>query len=200
MNLLLFETGQGDTHPIGEKDPADDHEVFAGSGKISRLKRRIYETYRNLVSKLNYHERLCSQLRHPPELRVFHSPDVDPDEARKKLRNFMRSRLSKHTLWAWIDGVTAVLGIILMPLPGPNVFFFYPAARSLGHYFARTGARNFLERVDLHFQAEPLIDEVQRHLKENPGGTNETISKLEQRYNLGDLEILLKPLGKHARE
>ena len=200
MNLLLFDTLQGDTHPIGEKDPADVHEVPAGSGKVGQLKRRIYETYRNLVSKLDYHERLCSKLRNHPDLWVFHSPGVDPNEARRKLRNFMKSCIRKHTVWAWIDGVIAVLGIILAPLPGPNIFFFYPAARSLGHYFARAGARNVLGRENLHFQIEPLIDEVQIHLKKNPEGAHEAISKLEQRYNLGDLEKLLKPLKEHERE
>ncbi len=200
MNLLLFETRQGKTHPIGEKDPADAHQVSAGPGIVDRLKQRINETYRNLVTKLDYHERLCSQLRHPPDLRVFHSPGVAPDEARKKLLDFMSSCFNKHTLWAWINGVTAVLGIILAPLPGPNVFFFYPAARSLGHYFARTGARMVLEREDLHFQVEPLIDEIQIHLKENPGGADRAISELEQRYNLSDLEKLLQPLKQHDGE
>ena len=194
MNLLLFETRQGETHPIGERDPANDHEVSAGSGIIGRLKRRTYDTYRNLVSKLDYHERLCSQLRHPPDLRIYHPPGVDPEEARNKLLNFMNSCIKKHTIWTWINGVIAVLGIILAPVPGPNVFFFYPAARSLGHYFARTGARRVLRREDLRFQVEPLIDEVQTLLKENPGEAKSAILELEQRYNLEDLETLLIPL------
>ena len=199
MNLLLFETLGGDTHPIGEKD-GDDHEVSAGPGKIGQLKRSIHETYRNLVSKLPYHERLCSQLRHSPDLRVYHAPGVDPAEARKKLRKFMRSCLSKHTLWAWIDGLGAILGIIVAPLPGPNVLSYYLAARGLGHYFARTGARRILAREDLHFQVEPLIDDLQIHLRENPQKTSSALSELEQRYNLGDLDKLLKPLKAHERE
>ena len=200
MNLLLFETLRGDTLPIGERDSGDDHEVPAGPGKIGQLKRSIHETYRNLVKKLPYHERLCSQLRHSPDFRVIHSPGVDPAEAQKTLRHFMKSCVSKHTLWAWIDGIAAVLGIILAPLPGPNVLSYYLAARSLGHYWARTGARRILAHEDFRFQVEPLIDEVHQHLAENPGEANAALSELEQRYNLSDLGQLLKRLKEYERE
>jgi hypothetical protein len=167
---------------------------------MGQLKKRIYETYRNLVSKLDYQERLCSQLRYSSDLRVVHSAGVDPVEAERKLRNFMRSCINKHTRWAWLDGITAVLGIILTPIPGPNVFFFYPAARSLGHYLARTGARKTQAQDGFRFQVEPLIDEVQKQLKENPEGASTALSELEERYNLGDLEKLLKQLKEHRKE
>ena len=199
MNLLLFETLQGDMHPVGEKD-SDDHEVSAGRGRVGQLKRSIHETYRNLVSKLPYHERLCSQLRHSPELTIYHAPGSDPAEARRQLHQFMRSCVRKHTLWAWIDGLGAILGIVVAPLPGPNVLSYYLAARGLGHYLARIGSRRVLAGEDVHFQVEPLIDDVQNHLRENPQETSASLSELEQRYNLSDLDRLLQPLKEHARE
>ena len=200
MNLLLFETLRGDTHPIGERDSGDDHPVSAGPGTFGRLKGHIQTTYRVLANKIDYHERLCSHLRHSSGLHVFHSPGVDSTEARKTLRRFMRSCIKKHTRWAWIDGIIAIAGIILAPLPGPNIAFFYPAARSLGHYFARTGARRILALKTLHFQVEPLIDEVQIHLKRNPGEATAALLELKQRYYLDDLDLLLKPLTQDARE
>ena len=112
----------------------------------------------------------------------------------------MRSCVRKHTRWAWIDAIIAVAGINLFLLPGPNIAFFYPAARSLGHYFARTGARRILALKTLHFQVEPLIDEVQIHLKMNPEDASAVLLELKQRYNLDDLDLLLKTLTQHARE
>ncbi len=200
MNLLLFETLRGDTNPIGKIATGDDHQLSAGPGTIARLKVSIHKTYRKLASKIDYHERLCSHLRYSSELHVFHSPGVDPADAQRKLLGFMRSCIRKHTRWAWIDGIIAFAGIILAPLPGPNIAFFYPAARSLGHYYARTGARRILALKNLHFQVEPLIDEVQVHLKMNPEDASAVLLELKQRYNLDDLDQLLKTFRTHARE
>ncbi|MEE8348108.1 MAG: hypothetical protein V3R94_00945 [Acidobacteriota bacterium] len=200
MNLLLFETQKGDAFPIGERDSDGNQEVRKNSGRIGQLKKIIHETYRKLFNKLPYHERLCTQLRNSSELRVMHSPGVDPSEAHRRLDHFMKLSISKHTLWTWINGIVAIPGIFLTPIPGPNVFFFYPAARSLGHYLARKGARRTLMLDTIHFQEEPLIDEVQNDLKMDPEKVSAALSELEQRYNLFDLDKLLKRLNKDERE
>ena len=119
---------------------------------------------------------------------------MNPAEAEQKLLHFIRLCINKHTLWTYIDGLIAILGIVLAPIPGPNIFFFYPAARSLGHYFASTGARRIRERKNLKFQVDPIIDKVQLSLGEDTGGVSSVISELEEKYNIGNLSTLLKPL------
>ena len=192
-NLLLFKTDKGDVYPIGGKD-ANAYEASTEPQRTGSLRRSIHDTYKKLVSKIDYHERLCSQLRHSSDLLVLYPAEMNPAEAEQKLLRFIRLCINKHTLWTYIDGLIAILGIALAPIPGPNIFFFYPAARSLGHYFASTGARKIRGLKNLRFQGDPLIDKVQLSLGEDPEGVSSVISKLEEKYNIGDLSALLKPL------
>jgi len=196
MNLLLFETSGGRIYPVVEIVSAPSEGPVTGSGRWSRIKKGVYQTYRRLMDRVDYHERLCSQLRHASDLQVVHPSAIDSVEAQDRLRDFLRSCYSKHSRWVGIDAILAiVVGIPLMPLPGPNIFFFYPAARTLGHYLARKGAQQALNCDNLSFHSEPLIDQVQNHLQDLRT-MQDTLAELVQRYHLPDLERLLIPLGK----
>lgn len=80
-----------------------------------------------------------------------------------------------------------------MPLPGPNIFFFYPAARAMGHYLARKGAEKAMNLEKLSFQADPLIDQIDRSLGHLETVKN-TIVQLENLYNVHNLESHLTRL------
>ncbi len=141
MNLLLFETTQGRVLPVGERRPAGpDPSPAAGDSRWQRLKQQVVDAYRKLKDQFDYWEGLCADLRHADGVRVVHPSSLSADDAQKKLRDFFDSSYSKHGRWLVVDGVLAGLGAILTPIPGPNIFFFYPAVRALSHYFARAGA------------------------------------------------------------
>ncbi len=196
MNLLLFQTQAGDPYPILEIGPRSELGFATGSGRWSRIKKGVYQTYRRLMDRVDYHERLCSQLRHSTDLQVYHPSNIDSTEAQDRLRDFLKSCYSKHSRWVGIDAFLAiVVGIPLMPVPGPNIFFFYPAARTLGHYLARKGAQHALNCGKLSFHSEPLIDRVQNHLQDLKT-VQDTLAGLVEHYQLPDLERLLIPLGK----
>ncbi len=196
MNLLLFETPGGKIYPVVEIVSAPSEDVVTGSGRWSRIKKGVHQTYRRLMDRVDYHERLCSQLRHATDLQVYHPSSIHSAEAQDRLRDFLRSCYSKHSRWVGIDAILAiVVGIPLMPLPGPNIFFFYPAARTLGHYLARKGAQHALNCDNLSFHSEPLIDQVQNHLQDLKT-MQDTLAELVERYQLPDLERLLILLGK----
>ena len=196
MNLLLFETPGGRIYPVVEIVSAPNEGLVTGSGRWSRIKKGVYQTYRRLMDRVDYHERLCSQLRHATDLQVYHPSSINSAEAQDRLRDFLRSCYSKHSRWVGIDAILAiVVGIPLIPLPGPNIFFFYPAARTLGHYLAKKGAQHALSCDNLSFHSEPLIDQVQNHLQDLKT-VQDTLAGLVERYHLPDLEILLTPLGK----
>ena len=106
----------------------------------------------------------------------------------------MRLGYSKHSRWFWVDAVLAFFGIFLMFLPGPNIFFFYPAIRSFGHYQARNGARNALSLSEVAFKSEPLVDEIRNHLHDLDSVVA-AVEQLEARYQMVDLKKLLLQLG-----
>lgn len=199
MNLLLFQTQAGELYPIIERVSRPRPVFTRGSGRWARIKKGVYRAYQRLMNRIPYHERLCSQLRHATELQVHHSPAIDSAEAEGQLRDFLNARYRKHSRWFRIDAVLSVVGGIiglpLIPLPGPNFLFFIPAARTLGHHLARKGARQALSCDNLSFHSEPRIDQVQNHLQDLKAVQN-ILAELIERYHLQDLERLLIPLGK----
>ncbi len=199
MNLLLFETSGGRIYPVVEIVSAPSEGPVTGSGRWSRIKKGVYQTYRRLMDRVDYHERLCSQLRHASDLQVVHPSALSSREAKSRLRVFLNARHRKHSRWFRIDAVVSVVGGIvglpLIPLPGPNFLFFIPAARTLGHYLARKGAQHALNCDKLSFHCEPLIDRVQDHLQDLKT-VHDTLAELVECYHLPDLERLLIPLGK----
>ena len=92
--------------------------------------------------------------------------------------------------WFIVDAIGAGLGGILTPLPGPNVFFFYPAIRALGHYLVRKGAGH-ASRLLLSLNGEPLIDRVEKSGLPDLGRVRGELKLLEERYSMDPLEELL---------
>ena len=195
MNLLLFESRRGDALPVLQPLPKTTITQRRNpTTRWSRLQDRIRTTYRRLEERFDYDERLCSALRQVPELKVRHSTRMDSEAARKLLhRFFVRQRL-KHSAWLKVDVVLAGLGSLLTPIPGPNIFFFYPAIRAFGHYTALRGARDAGRLVRLSFAPEPLIDQVQLNL-DRIEKLRPLLVQLEQQYNLTDLERRLFSRG-----
>jgi hypothetical protein len=195
MNLLLFESRRGAALPVLQPLPKTAITQRRNpTTRWSRLQDRIRTTYRRLEERFDYDERLCSALRQVPELKVRHSTRMDSEAARKLLhRFFVRQRL-KHSAWLKVDVVLAGLGSLLTPIPGPNIFFFYPAIRAFGHYTALRGARDAGRLVRLSFAPEPLIDQVQLNL-DRIEKLRPLLVQLEQQYNLTDLERRLFSRG-----
>jgi hypothetical protein len=196
MNLLLFRTRDGKLYPIGRTAHEDAPSLVHATGRWHRLLARVNEGYRKLGERFNPQELVCANLRHAEHLQICHSSEITRETVEKRFRQFLELSYSKHRRWFWLDAVLAFFGIFLMFLPGPNVFFFYPAIRSLGHYHARNGTRKALELQHLAFKPEPLIDEIQGRLHELDA-VGESIQELQRRYGLEDLKTFLIRLGKH---
>ena len=188
MNLLLFESRRGDALPVLEPLPDQARrQVRKTTSRWSRLQDRIRSTYRRLEERFDHDERLCSALHHVPELTIRHSTRLGGEGARELLGRFFRRQRLKHSAWLKVDVVLAGLGSILTPIPGPNVFFFYPAIRAFGHYTALRGVRDLGKLDRSSYVPEPLIDQVQSNL-DRLEKTRPLLVQLEQRYNLTDLE------------
>ena len=71
----------------------------------------------------------------------------------------LRRQWWKHVFWFSIDmvvtGVVIIFTPFLAPIPGPNVFLYYPFLRLLSHYRAIRGASSGLHSADLEFKDLP---------------------------------------------
>jgi hypothetical protein len=190
MNLLLFETQAGEAFPVLEQLSTPGPAPKPGNSRWHRIRARIYHSYQALKERLDHGERLCANLRHAQNLKIVHSPALQPTEAEKKLRNFLKVSYSKHSRWLWVDALLACVGATLVWVPGPNIFFFYPAARAMSHYFAKSGASR-AQMLPFSFETNDLVRTVQLGI-ERLDSLEGDLAELEERYNIDTLKQQLK--------
>lgn len=190
MNILLIKTGNSEFIFVNESLTHKEDARIRASGHWGKIRRGVQKAYRDLKERIPYEEQLCSNLRHPLQVSVYHPSHMSAEKAQVKFGQFLRFRHSKHSRWLIADAILACLGIIMIPVPGPNIFFFYPAARALGHYLARKGTARALRLKTLSFQAEPLLDQVTRS-NENSEAVQMALKELERRYNIRNLDQFL---------
>ncbi len=143
-------------------------------GRISHFLRNLIivvrDTYYALEEKIDPMERVFKLMRHASQLRVFHTPTSQGPAAQKQFMGLLARNQRKHTAWGIVDFVitliTILLSPILVPLPGPNIFFYYPAARLTSHYLARRGVLHGA-RLETLFVALPELSEMESLLKQS---------------------------------
>ncbi|MGH9340708.1 MAG: hypothetical protein ACRD1R_14220 [Acidobacteriota bacterium] len=196
MHLLLFRKSSAEAFPVLEPPSHLTDYAQEGRGRWEQLKAKAFSLYHQFRERFDYQEKVCAYLRHANRLEVHHPSTMQDSAAARNLGDFLQSRYSKHTRWLWIDGTLALLGSLLTPLPGPNVFFLYPAARAIGHYLARKGAQNALDLDHLSYKKEELIDQIQENLH-HLHTVRPQIKELEEKYQINHLESHLANLKKH---
>jgi hypothetical protein len=126
---------------------------------VGRVTRTGHRYYPRLEDRIDPQERMVKALNYPGKLVLWHAPGV---RAGEELGDIVRGHVIKHTTWVVLDGlatsVAIVLAPILVPIPGPNVFFFYPFLRLLSHVQALRGARRALAGSDIRFRQLADLD------------------------------------------
>jgi hypothetical protein len=191
MNLLLFERAEGDFFVTSEwkhHPPRETQDL--NQSTLRKIKHQVRSVYEKIRHKFDYQENVCSTLRHAESLKLVHPVSLDQQEVETRFRGFLAFRANKHKRWMIIDGALALLGSLLTPIPGPNVFFLYPAVRTLSHYLALRGILKAQRLKLLTFEAESVIDQIQLNLA-RLDNIEEEIRELENRFDLRNLKILL---------
>ncbi len=179
LTLLLLVRSSSESFFLVSEPPSEGLEIDEPEkGRIARLRYRLHTAYESLRRRFDYQENVCATLRHASSLNVVHPASLSCEEARRRLDVFLVEQAGKHRRWAVIDAVVALFGVLLTPVPGPNVFFLYPAVRSLSHYLALRGVRR------------------SRALGVSGCGVDEVLTKIQEAlYNLDDVEAEVKELG-----
>lgn len=145
---------------------------------VGRVTRAGHRYYQRLEDRIDPQERMIKALNYPGTLNVWHAPGV---AAREVFNQRLQRQVYKHTSWVVIDGGLTVVAIllapILVPIPGPNVSFFYPFLRLLSHRQALRGARRARSDDSVRFREMPELDGVAERVS-NGGGSPEAIEGL----------------------
>jgi hypothetical protein len=112
-------------------------------GFIRNLTVTARDTYYSIEEKLDPMERVFKLMRHARQLHFFHSPKLPQSVAVGEFNAILNRHRKKHTFWTAVDltitVTTILLSPVLVPLPGPNILFYYPTARTISHFLARRG-------------------------------------------------------------
>jgi hypothetical protein len=140
-------------------------------GWVGRTIRTLHDYYVKLEDKLDPCERVVKAMASTNRF-VVHG-------AKSEFHRVLRRQRLKHLFWFSIDfvltGVVIVFTPVLAPIPGPNVFFYYPFLRLLSHYRAILGAASGLRSSDVQFKDLPEL----RSLEDNLSGLTNFLERME---------------------
>ncbi len=128
---------------------------------MSRLIRAVRDGYYELQNRLDPMEQVFKRMRHAGPMRVHFSSARSESEARARLRSLLAGQRIRHGFWMIFDGLMALgmvpLAPVLVPIPGPNLFFYYPALRTFSHWLAWQGALSALRQMPPQWVAQEEI-------------------------------------------
>lgn len=124
--------------------------------------RSVHDYYLKLEDKIDPVERVLKAIASADRFIVYTG---DPARFRRVLKRHRR----KHIFWFSVDLLLTVVVIaltpILAPIPGPNLFFYYPFLRLLSHYRAIRGALSGLKSSDIQYKDLPELSGLEDNLQ-----------------------------------
>jgi hypothetical protein len=128
---------------------------------IGRGIRAAHDYYQKLEDKIDPVERVLKAMASTDRFVVYaaHPRAFRPTLTRQRW---------KHIFWFSVDfvltGVVVIFTPFLAPIPGPNVFFYYPMLRLLSHYRAILGATSGLRSSHVEFKDLPELSRLEDNL------------------------------------
>ena len=126
----------------------------------SPLTKRLKRAWDWLERRMHPDEPLLAALRSAPAIHVHHGSSLSSDDARALWCSYLRRRRRRHLLWLIFDGVLAPLtGLLLAPLPGPNVVGYWFTYRVVRQVLILIGIRRAISgRVETMFHPVEDLD------------------------------------------
>ena len=128
---------------------------------MSRLIGAVRDGYYELQNRLDPMERVFKRMRNAGPMRVHFSSSLSESEARARLKSLLAVQRIRHGFWMIFDGLLALgtvpLAPFLVPIPGPNLFFYYPALRTFSHWLAWQGVLSALRQMPPQLVAQEEI-------------------------------------------
>jgi len=139
---------------------------------IGRGVRSLHDYYTRLEDKIDPVERVLKSMASADRYVVY-------ARDREAFQRTLKQQRWKHIFWFSIDflitGVVIVFTPFLAPIPGPNLFFYYPFLRLLSHYRAILGALSGLRSSDIQFKDLPEL----RGLEDNLPGLARFLERMD---------------------
>jgi hypothetical protein len=152
----------------------------------------VRDYYYRLEYRIDPMERVLKRLRHASEIRLHYASALSETQANKLLERLLTKQGNKHTFWLGVDFFMTLIAIllspILIPLPGPNIFFYYPGLRAISHFLAWRGTRHGFQLSTRFFFPQDEISDIETVL--DPGTGQTDLKRLKELAMVMKLEQL----------
>ncbi len=159
---------------------------------VGRVLKAGHDYYIRLEDRIDPVERVLKAIRCSSELNIYYAPSAN---VRSRLTSMLKRQRLKHIFWLSIDSVVTLVVLaltpILAPIPGPNVFFYYPALRLLSHYRALRGATQALTTMPIQLKTLDDLSGLEENLR-TPRFDHATIRAFAERMQIRGLDRFLE--------
>ena len=162
---------------------------------VGRVLNAGHGYYKRLEDRIDPQERVLKAMNCSGQMRIYFAPGRDAAKMEERFEDLLRRQRWKHVFWISIDtvvcGVVVAFTPILGPIPGPNIFFYFPFLRWLSHYRAIRGAAAALRSRGLEFKSLPELGGLEENLQTSRFDHN-AIRMMAERLKIRGLEQFLE--------
>jgi len=157
----------------------------------------VRDYYNRLEYKIDPMELIFKRMRHASEIRLHYASALSQTQAAEKLERLCAKQGNKHLFWLGVDFVLTLIAIllspILVPIPGPNILFYYPGLRMVSHFLAWRGVLHGSRLRSRFFFPQVAIFDIETVLRGQSGRMNrERIKELANSLKLEHLPHFLE--------
>jgi hypothetical protein len=204
---VLYSEGEDlHPHPANDMDkgsPVDrlimglDEKGTRFSLILKRIIISVVHAYHAMENRIDPQEQVLKRLNYARHSVFFHATQWTQDQAVQILKKLFTVCRKKHLIWVAIDGfitmITILLTPVLMPLPGPNVFFYYPLLRTISHYRACRAAHRTINLSGMKLLPLKVLDSIEEVLRQpSPYRDEEQLEILARNLKLEGLPTFLR--------
>jgi hypothetical protein len=161
---------------------------------FGRVLAAAHAYYVQLEDKIDPVERVLKVMDGSKRMIVYHSPaldSADPSKVAERFARLLTRQRWKHLFWISLDTILCAFTPFLIPIPGPNVFFYYPFLRWLSHYGAIRGAASGLRSQSIEFKCLPELGSLEENLQTRSADFD-AVRASEERLNIRGLVSFLE--------
>jgi hypothetical protein len=162
---------------------------------VGRVLEKGHEYYIKLEDRIDPAERVLKAMASVEGFVVYHGLPENSEDARMRYKSVLRRQRLKHRIWFGVDMAVSAVALIftpiLAPIPGPNLFLYFPLLRMLSHYRAMRGAKSGLRSEEIEFKCLPDLIGLEENLR-TPPLDRRTILAMAEGLNIRGLEQFLE--------
>jgi hypothetical protein len=165
--------------------------IVAWVGRVLHVGHNYYEKLEDRIDPL---ERVLKAMASANTVEIYYASGASADTVRRSYQAILFRQRWKHIFWLSVDTIAclviALFTPFLAPIPGPNVFFYYPFLRWLSHYRAIRGTTSGAGSSAIEFKSLPELSTLEENLRAR--FDRNAIRSLAERLKVRGLEQFLE--------